>query len=86
MKKNYGGALRVKIENTTMGFWDVLEYLGHGNYSCRCACGKRGIVAACSLMTRSSRSCGCKMKELREEAKKKIKEKRAPFVPGPKYE
>lgn len=86
MRRNFGADLRVKLEGTKVGFWEIIEWMGHGNYRCKCACGKIDFIPGPTLLKKDSRSCGCKSRELREEAKLNKKKKEAPFRAEPKYE
>ena len=42
----------------TFGEWEVLEYLGYGEYKCRCSCGVEKKVKTIHLLSGSSKSCG----------------------------
>lgn len=56
-KVNYFNDLTGKQFNE----WHVIEYNGNGYYKCKCSCGEIRSVAANSLMSGGSKSCGRKM-------------------------
>ncbi|WAL81511.1 hypothetical protein OYT13_16870 [Pandoraea sp. XJJ-1] len=54
---------RIPLEGKTMGNWTVLirdmNPPAPTRYLCRCACGTERVIAAQTLRTGESRSCGC---------------------------
>lgn len=64
IKKNIGvtctSKKKVVIDLTgkTIGDWEVLKYVGHKSYLCRCSCNKLKEVLKANLVNGSSTSCG----------------------------
>lgn len=57
---------RKDLTGKKFGYWVVLGFAEKRNryslWNCRCVCGKEKAVLASTLMTGSSKSCGCKRK------------------------
>lgn len=56
----------------SFGFWTVVSYAGRDDrgatkWICKCECGNERVVGVGSLMNGSSKSCGCKAKEMRKQ-------------------
>lgn len=49
---------RKKLEGTTVGELEVLEYLGNKKYRCLCSCGAETIANTSNLVTGHTKSCG----------------------------
>lgn len=56
---------------TSYGRWKVLQPAGPNHWLCRCSCGAQRRVAATSLNSGASRSCGCLRKEIMAATKSK---------------
>lgn len=49
---------------------------------CECKCGKRTVVASCSLVNGLTKSCGCLRREMARERMERLNESRADKVHG----
>lgn len=61
--KSCGHKKTLDIIGKTFNDLTVLEYLGGKKYLCECACGNKKEVFKSNLISGSTKSCGCKMKE-----------------------
>lgn len=53
------------LTGQTFGYLTAIEHVGRGMWKCRCVCGKEKIVGRLDLKRGRTKSCGCKIGEIR---------------------
>ena len=56
--KSCGHTKNKELPKTQFGDWQVLEYAGNGEYTCKCSCGTIKNVKKAHLLSGASTSCG----------------------------
>lgn len=53
----------VQMEGVKIGRLTFISHVGHGNWLCKCDCGKNAVVNGCDARMGRTTSCGCRRKE-----------------------